>query len=146
MTEKSKANPILGISDTETVKLDLDDISFCRVKYWAFRAMRWFKLQGFIILRSSKNCYHVIFDRTVSWTQNMSVVAGIALLSHNEGLKKYHLMQCIKKCSTVRVSSKKEKPSPRIVYRFGSQNQNIREFLRKRKLIARISTKYTEKP
>ena len=87
MTEKSKARPILGLSDTETVKLDFDQIPFSKA-----------------------------------------------------------IMQCIKKCSTVRVSSKKEKPSPRIVYRFGSQNQNIREFLRKRKLIVRISTKYGEKP
>jgi len=74
----------------------------------------------------------------------MSVVAWVALLSRNKELRKYHLMQCIKKCSTIRVSSKKEKPSPRIVYHFGNQNENIREFLKNRKLIAKIVTKYAE--
>jgi len=72
---------ILGYSDEETVKLDFDQMPFSKVKYWASRALERFKLQGFIILKSSKNCYHVIFDKTLSWTENMSVVAWIALLS-----------------------------------------------------------------
>lgn len=104
MNEKSKANPILGFSDTETVKLDFDDASFRTVKYWASRTARWFELQGFIILRSSKNRYHIVFDRTVSWAENMRAVAWVAVLSHNKGLAKWLLMQCIKGCSTLRVS------------------------------------------
>lgn len=75
----------------------------------------------------------------------MSVVAWVALLSNNKGLMKYLLMQCIKKCSTVRVSLKKGKPSPRVVYRFGNQSENIREFLKNRKLIVKITAKYAEK-
>jgi hypothetical protein len=78
LTEKSKASPILGFSDTETVKLDFDEASFSSVRNWALRAMKWFKLKGFVILKSSKKCYHVVFDRRVSWTQNMRVAAWIA--------------------------------------------------------------------
>ena len=135
---------ILGCSDEDTVKLDLDEMPFSRVKYWASKALKHFKLRGFIILRSSKNRYHVIFDRTVSWAENMSIVAWIALLSHSKGLLKYHLMQCIKKCSTLRVSNKKGKLSPRIVYRFGNQSENIKEFLKYRRLIAKIRAKCAE--
>lgn len=58
---------ILGYSDEDTVKLDLDEMPFSKVKYWASKALKHFKLGGFIILKSSKNCYHVIFNRTVSW-------------------------------------------------------------------------------
>lgn len=141
LTEKSKAKPIIGFSDTETVKLDFDDVQFETVKYWASRTSRWFKLQGFIILKSSKNRYHVVFNRVVSWTENMRVVAWVALLSHNKGLAKWLLMQCIKGCSTLRVSSKREKHSPRVVYRHGKQDQNVKEFLKSRKIIKKISKK-----
>ena len=141
MTEKSKAEPILGFTNTETVKLDFDNTSFQAVKYWAWRAKRHFKLGGFLILKSSEKCYHVIFDRRVSWSQNVRVVAWVALLSHCQGLQKYCLMQCIKRSSTVRISGKKEKPSPRIVYRFDKQDKQIRDFLRFRRAVKEIGAK-----
>ncbi len=60
-------NSVIGFSDTETVKLDFDDTSFEIVKYWAKRVMRWFRLGGFVILKSSEKCYHVLFGSSVSW-------------------------------------------------------------------------------
>jgi hypothetical protein len=171
LTEKSKANPILGFSDTETVKLDFDETSFSSVKYWALRATKWFKLRGFVILKSSEKCYHVVFDRVVSWfmkwfklkgfvilkssnksyhvvfdrkvswTQNMRVVAWVALQTHNMSLRKWFLMQCIKGCSTLRVSPKREKPPPRIVYRYGKLDQNVKDFLKYREIIKKMSQK-----
>jgi hypothetical protein len=82
-----------------------------------------------------------VFDGGVSWTENMRVVAWVALLSHNRGLAKWFLMQCIKGCSTLRVSFKRKKPPPRIVYRHGKQDQNIKDFLRNRKIIKKMSAK-----
>lgn len=111
LTEKSKAKPILGFSDTEMVMLDFDDTALDKVKYWASRAMRWFKLGGYIILKSTKNCYHVVFNQKVSWSENNCIVAWIAIQSHNNGLIKWHLMQCIKQSSTLRVSNKRAKTS-----------------------------------
>jgi hypothetical protein len=141
LTEKSKASPVLGFSDAETVKLDFDETSFSSVRYWALRTMKWFRLKGFVILKSSNKCYHVVFDREVSWKQNMRVVAWVALLSHNKSLAKWFLMQCIKGCSTLRVSFKHEKPPPRIVYRHGKQDQNVKDFLRNREIIRIMSAK-----
>jgi len=139
LTEKSNlAKPILGYSDTETVKLDLDDTPFKVVKEWASRAMKWFRLKGFLILRSSENCYHVVFDREVSWSENMRIVAWVALSSRFEKLKTWFLMQCIKESSTLRVSPKKEKPSPRIVYRYGEQDEGIQSFMAHRRHIKKI--------
>ena len=69
--------------------LDLDDVPFKTAKYWALRTMEWFKLEGFIILKSSKNCYHVVFNREVSWAENVKIVAWVTLLSHNKGLQKW---------------------------------------------------------
>lgn len=137
---KKKSNPkfVIGYTDTETVKLDFDNTPFKTVKYWAFRIFRWFKLKGFIILKSSSDCYHVVFDRKVSWKLNVKIVAWVSLMCQNPMLEKWFLMQCIKEGSTLRISSKKDKPSPRIVFRHGKQNGQIQWFLRYRKLIKKI--------
>jgi len=47
-------------------------------------------------------------------------------------------MQCIKESSTLRISPKGEKPSPRIVYLEGKQDCRIVEFLKWRKYIKKI--------
>ena len=136
--KSNRGNPIIGFSDDETVMLDFDCTIFGIVKYWAKRTMNWFKLEGFIILKSSENSYHVVFNRPVLWSENMRIVAWVSLLFRSEKLKTYFLMQCIKESSTLRVSSKGEKPSPRIVFRFGKQDKQVKEFLFYRSEIKRI--------
>lgn len=145
LRKKSKVSPILGFSDAETVKIDFDETSFSTVKYWALRAMKWFRLKGCVILKSSKKCYHVVFDHEVSWSENMRIVAWVSLQSHSRSLCKWFLMQCIKGCSTLRVSPKCEKPSPRIVYRCGEQGHSVKDFLENRKIIKQISQKLRKK-
>jgi abortive infection bacteriophage resistance protein len=133
---------ILGITDQETVKLDFDKTPFRTVKYWAMRTMKWFKLKGFIILKSSKNSYHVVFDKKVSaWKDNVKIMAWVCLLSKHKKLTGWFILQCIKEGSTLRVSEKKEKPQPRIVYRYGSQQNQIAEFLAYRKIVKSIIAK-----
>jgi len=53
-------------------------------------------------------------------------------------LQAYVLMQGIKENSTLRVVPKGEKPSPRLVYRFGSQKGRVAVFLDERRVIKRI--------
>ena len=136
---------IMGFSDTETVKLDFDRTPFRVVKRWALRTMKWHKLKGFLILKSSKCCYHVLFDRPVSWDRNVKIMAWVSLLSHNRLLEKWFVMQCIKECSTLRVSPKCSKRgvkgSPRIVFRYGCQENEIKRFLWYRKLIKKFVRK-----
>jgi hypothetical protein len=74
LRDKSSPKPILGYTDTETVKLDLDNMPFKSVKYWASRISRWFRLRGFIVLKSSNKCYHVVFDQKVSWSLNVKIM------------------------------------------------------------------------
>ncbi|MCW3976828.1 MAG: hypothetical protein NWE77_02725 [Candidatus Bathyarchaeota archaeon] len=132
---------VLGFTDEETVMLDFDNTPLKTVRYWASRALKWFKLEGFIILRSSLNNYHVIFNRKVSWQENMHIVAWVSLLSNNPMLQKWFLMQCIKEGSTLRVSPKRGKASPRIVFRFGREDNQIESFLRYRELTKNILRK-----
>ena len=53
--------------------------------------------------------------------KNVKIMAWISLLSQHKALTKWFIMQCIKEGNTLRVSAKKEKPDPRIVFRYGSQ-------------------------
>lgn len=126
--------PVLGLTDRSTVMLDFDKTSFKTVQYYAFRIMRWFRLEGFIILKSSRKCYHVVFDRKVTWRKNMRVIAWACFISgFNVPLMRWFVMQCIKGEPTLRVGVKGSKPKPRVVYRFGCQDSGTKEFLKFRR-------------
>jgi len=108
-------------------------MGFEKVKYWASRTCKEHKLGGFLIVRSSKRNHHIVFNRAVSWAENMSIVASLCLTLKHESLTKWFLLQCIKREPTLRTSIKANKPSPRIVYHYGKQNGKIKEYLRYRK-------------
>lgn len=140
----------------DVVHLDFDDTPLCEVKFWAYRTCFWFKLGGFIILRSSmeeyvvkkkgkvvyrylKGSYLVVFDRSVRWKTNVKIMNWVALMSGNPSLQSYVRMQCIKESSTARCSKKREKrknkPIPKIVFRYGEQHRQVKKFLETRKFI-----------
>jgi hypothetical protein len=77
----------------------------------------------------------VAFDRTVSWTKNVHIINWVGLESRNENLKKWVDMQCIKETSTLRLGTKGDKPAPKIVFRYGSQDRQIKKLLETRKII-----------
>jgi hypothetical protein len=146
---------VWGDWDKETVRLDFDYTPLGEVKLWAYRVCFWFKLEGFIILRSSieeyvvkkkgkivyrylKNSYLVVFDRPVRWETNVKIMNWASLESGNENLQRYTRMQCIKETSTVRISGKKgkrDKPVPRIIFRFGHQVRQVKKLLETRKFV-----------
>jgi len=82
-----------------------------------------------------------VFNRAVSWAQNLKVVAWVALQSQNRGLKDWLLMQCIKQSSTLKISPKREKQSPRIVFRYGKQDQQIFNYIKMRTFTKKIIKK-----
>jgi hypothetical protein len=139
MVSRSTRSPVLGYSDRSTVKLDYDKVPLRIVKFWSRRACDWFKLEGFIILESSRGSFHVVYDRPVTWRRNMHIIAWVAVESQLSKLRDYVLMQVIKESSTLRVGPKFKKPSPRIVYRYGKQDRQIQEFLDMRKTINHVS-------
>ena len=48
MRKKSSRKPIFGYSDRTTAKLDFDCELFGKVKYWAERALKHFRLGGYV--------------------------------------------------------------------------------------------------
>jgi hypothetical protein len=90
-------------------------------------------IEGFIILKSSKRHYHVIFNRTVTWAECIIVVAWACLLTHSIELMQWLVMQILKGSCTLRIGKEGEKPSPRIVFRFGKQDKEIESYLKWRR-------------
>ena len=148
--QMSDHNLTWGDWSKDTVRLDFDNTSLETVKYWAYRAMTYFHLDGFLILESSRRdktlrgkcarftlkrrSHHVIFDRKVKWDLNVKVMASVSLWSHVEGLKDYVIMQAVKGTSTVRLLGK-GKGSPKPVFSYGSQKGQIRVYLETRRFI-----------
>jgi len=83
----------------------------------------------------SERSYHLVFDGKVSWRKNIHVIGWIALESHIEKVKGYVFMQAIEGASTIRQSMKGNKPSHKIVFRYGSQDGMIKVFLDHRRFI-----------
>jgi hypothetical protein len=132
---------ILGYTDKQTVMLDFDNTPFKQVRSWASRVCKHFKLKDLLILKSSKNCYHVVFDRTIPWSVNISIVAWTCIETGHKGLNKWFLLQCIKQEPTLRVSWKGSKPPPRIAYRRGAQKEQIRSYLQHRRRVKNVVTR-----
>ena len=129
---------LIGFTDTETVKLDLDETSFKDVKCLAEKTEKEFNLRGFLILRSSKDKYHVVFDREVDWSENVSIMTYAILTSRKPKLLKWFLLQCRREASTLRAGSKRDKAPPRIVFGYGDSAIRIRVFLKFRRGITRF--------
>lgn len=137
----------MGYSDMSTVMLDFDNMTFKTAKYWAFKILRLFRsrktdkwtpehkinLEGFLILKSSKKHYHIVYNESVSWLENLTVIAWACLLTHKTELMKYLVMQILKGSSTLRIGKRGDKPAPRIVFRFGKQDNEIKTYLKWRR-------------
>ena len=108
LSGESSPKYILGYTSDETVLLDFDNMKLKDVKYWGRRTMKRFKLGGLLILESSLDSYHIIFDRTVDWSENVRIVAWVALYVKRRSLDNWFKMQCIKQKPTLRVSKKHE--------------------------------------
>jgi hypothetical protein len=130
--------PTIGYTSSTTVMLDLDNLGLEEVRYWAHKISEEFKLNGFLILESSQRHHHVVFDRSVSPLDVIGIVAHACLDTKNVALIRWFILQCRKEEFTLRISPKGDKPRPRIAYRYGKQNREIRRYLQYRRLIRSI--------
>lgn len=135
---------VVGLTFRNLVMVDLDGMSFKQVKQLCIKACEKYRLEGFIILKSSSRNYHAVFDRVFKdWSETINVISRIAIMSGNPETWKWVCMQIIKEASTLRVGFKplnpnRFKPPPRIVYRHGCQKHGIHEFLRERRKVLNI--------
>ncbi len=143
-------SPYWGDWSNDTVRLDIDNTSLSIVKFWAFMVCKYHHQNGFVILESSSRehlirirhklvhgyisrNFSVIFNRRVRWETNVKIMDWVARLSNIEPLKNYVLMQGLKTTSTVRCLSKGKKPPPRVVFGYGKQDGQVKEYLETQK-------------
>ena len=73
------------------------------------------------------------------YTYLLNISRVRARASGNPNLQRYVRMQCIKRSSTARCSKKrgnrKDKPIPRIVFRYGEQYRKVKWFLETRRFL-----------
>jgi len=77
---------------------------------------------------SSPGSYHAVFDKLVDWCENLSYVAHVLINYDLPKLNAWLLNQIRKGYADLRVTPKGGKPTPKIVFRKGSQGNRIQHY------------------
>jgi hypothetical protein len=117
----------IGFVTTKGVLLDLDNMTFRKAKWIAEKLLKDYKLQGFLLVKSSERSYHVVFNRYLSWKKITEI-----LFSRYECVR-YAVQQVQNGHLTLRISPKNGKNKPRILLETGKTDKLIKiiwKFLR----------------
>jgi hypothetical protein len=133
-TRKEKPKFVYGFTTTHGLLLDLDNTTLAETRKIAKKYMERFKLQGYMILRSSENNYHVVFNRYLSWKKVLNYLFKIVWYYHyhQHGIKPsltyWAILQACKESETLRISRKENKAKPRIIETKGKNDKLIRDY------------------
>lgn len=125
---------IVGYTSDHTAMLDLDGVTRNEAIGLADKLLERFKLGGYIILKSSCDGWHVVFNRRLSWKNALRVIFAAPPCR-----RRWHRhlswaeMQAIKGFATLRIGNKGHKRAPRIMGSAGSGGRQIAEYLLCRK-------------
>jgi len=131
-----KHNYVEGFTTNKGLMLDLDQTTLRETKKIAKKYCKRFKLEGFLILRSSTNNYHVVFNKYLSWSKTLEylfkIVWNYHYYQHGEKphLTFWAILQACKQSETLRISSKKHKRKPCVVLLNGKDDKLISDYLR----------------
>lgn len=118
-------NMLIGFVTKKGVMLDLDYVSERKVKGLAHILCEKFKLEGYLIIQSStKNYYHVIFNRYTTWRETLQVIFSVLL----GDTILWGIHQARKGWLTLRVSEKNGY-KPKIIFIKGKTDKLITEYL-----------------
>jgi len=125
---------IVGYTSDRTAMLDLDGLTRYQVIELAQKLLGRFKLKGYLILKSSIDGWHVVFDKRLSWKNVLRVIFAAPPCRHRwHGHFSWAELQAIKGFATLRIGNKRRKRSPRVIDAYGSQDGQIAEYLLCRK-------------
>jgi hypothetical protein len=103
--------------------LDLDNMTFMKAKWIAETLMKEHRLEGFLLIRSSRRSYHAVFNRYLSWKKITEV-----LFSMHECIR-YAVQQMQNGHLALRISKKNGKNKPKILVEAGKTNKLIKDYL-----------------
>lgn len=120
---------IIGYTTSSGVLLDLDHTTLHQTKKLAHNLLYTFKLEGYYIIESSPECYHVVFNkRFTNFSKVTKIVAHACLWSKSRGLSGWLLFQLVKQSLTIRITSKGEKHPPKIMLTHGKTDGICKEY------------------
>jgi len=113
----------VGFTTTKGLCLDLDDISEKKAKRLTEFLLKRYKLEGYILIKSSKKHYHVVFNRYLTWKKTLQILVNIHKCLN------WMLWQIKKGEITLRISTKKAKNKPVILLTKGQTDKLISDYL-----------------
>lgn len=123
MHEWVKQGYCIGFVTTDGVLLDLDNMTFKKANWIAKTLLEEFKLEGFLLIRSSVRSYHIVFNKYISWRKITKV-----LFSRYECVR-YAVQQIQNGHMTLRISKKNGKNKPKLLVKVGKTDKLIRDYL-----------------
>lgn len=116
-------NCSIGFVTQKGVCLDLDYITEKSVQKLAEYLLKRYRLKGYLLVKSSPEHYHLIFNRYTSWNQALRIVFSVykAVEWGIWGARKGEL--------TLRLSKKKGKNIPQLLKIVGKTDKLIRQYL-----------------
>ena len=114
----------IGFNTDRGLMLDLDNMKFRKALWIAETLLKRHRLEGFLLIRSSKKNYHLVFNRYLSWRTVTKI-----LFSLYECVR-WAVFQMKEGQLTLRISKKNDKDKPRILLKVGKTDKLIEEYLR----------------
>lgn len=113
----------VGFNTNRGLVLDLDNMKYRKALRITEDLCRSYRLQGYVLIRSSSKSYHAVFNRYLSWRKITKI-----LFSRYETVR-YAVFQMMSGHLTVRISKKNGKDKPRIVRRMGKSDKLVKDYL-----------------
>jgi len=113
----------IGFNTDRGLMLDLDNMKYKKAKWIAETLLKEHKLEGFLLIRSSKKNYHVVFNSYLSWRTITKI-----LFSLHECVR-WAVFQMKEGQLTLRISKKNGMDKPKILRQVGKTDKLIRDYL-----------------
>ena len=113
----------IGFNTGRGLMLDLDNMKFKKALWIAETLLKRYRLEGFLLIRSSRMNYHVVFNRYLSWRTITKI-----LFSMYECVR-WAVFQMREGQLTLRISMKNGKNKPEILCDVGKTDKLIKDYL-----------------
>jgi len=117
-----KINCSIGFTTRKGLCLDLDNITSKKAENLAEFYLQKYKLEGYLLIKSSPKHYHLVFDRYISWRKTLQIIFSTIKCWE------WGIWQARKGELTLRISAKKGKNIPKIIKCIGKTDKLIRDY------------------
>jgi len=100
-----------------------DNVNFKKARWIARTLCKRYRLEGYLLIRSSDKNYHVVFNKYLSWKTITKII-----FNQYEALR-WAVFQMQSGYLTIRVSMKNGKNKPKILLRVGKQDKLVKDYL-----------------